>query len=478
MSIPLLMMLNPSKLRGEACVSKLSFLCVLLFLLMLPCTVMGAQIYAPSDVPNVQLADSTRFVSDPEHMLSTVALRQGDNILRTIRHTTSAEGVAVIVPSIGDLTPTEFCEKIFSSWKIGKSDKDNGFILLIAVDDRQAWIQTGYGLEGVLPDARCSEILRHSLVPSMKDGDIDSALTRTLQSIGDVLSDPEASEEIRSNRPDDAAGIDSEALRKAWGYMLQLLFVLADIFVIVYMIAAGKKKPGISRHQRAVQFGKVKMWTAAAAGILSGIYLVTLLAASSSMGDSLALIGLYLGVLWVLFGICSLIYNRLRYHGHKCSRCGSSMRLVKGSDRMKILDDARQLEEKLHTVDYDVWNCPECGLTETDAFPRNQSKYTRCPSCGTVAMTATADRVLVPPTTRREGVAERVNTCLYCHHHHNDQYRLPRKTSAADAALVAGILGAGLGRRHGGGGGFGGGGFGGGGFGGGSTGGGGGGASW
>ena len=419
----------------------------------------ASSVYSPADVPNVQLADASRFVSDPEHLLSSADLAAADSKLAEIRRATSAEGVAIIVPSIGDLTPTEFCEKIFTSWGIGKRDKDNGFILLIAPDDRQAWIQTGYGLEGALPDALCSSILRDNVVPAMKKGDTGTALNSALSAIGSVLTDPSVRDEILSSQREGASSAQVNTLSADvfWDFVG---IVIAIVFVggFVMFCLTLRRAKGKSRYEQAL------IWKGARKGMIAALIL--------SCGTA---------VVYALPAL--LIYKRKRNGTHKCSCCGAKMKKLSEEEDNTKLTPSQDLEERLDTVDYDVWVCPDCGAVDRYAFKKDQKKYTECPNCGAIANRLIEDLTVVPATTRQTGTGEKVYECANCHHRTHRRYGIPRKPDVSDAAVAGAILGsmAGRGRGNGGGGfggGFGGGGFGGGGFGGGSTGGGGGGASW
>ena len=411
-------------------------------------TSQAVRVYVPEDVPNVQRTDANRYVSDPERMLTASQLSEADAILSQIRRATTAEGVAIIVSSIGELTPTEFCEKIFTSWGIGKKDKDNGFILLVAVDDRKAWIQTGYGMEGVLTDADCATLLREYMVPYMKRGETGEAVVSTLSAIKTVLEDPVAMEEIRSQEADNtglqAQAISPEVLKKFMKLVALLIFIIGAVyFASLWFNSRGK-----------TQYEKALLWKKS---------LLPMLAATILSGGA--------GLLYA--AVAFLLYRYNRNGTHKCSNCGAKMKKLSEKEDNEKLTPSQDLEERLDTVDYDVWVCPDCGTVDKFAFKKNQNKYSQCPSCGTIAETLTEDHTIQPATTRREGIGERTYTCQYCNHKRKTNYRIPRKTD--DAAVAAGILGAALGssRRGGGGGGFGGGGFGGG-----HTGGGGGGASW
>ena len=162
----------------------------------------------------------------------------------------------------------------------------------------------------------------------------------------------------------------------------------------------------------------------------------------------------------LVFAVAGAILNwRARNARIKCDTCGHKMRKLDEHADNAYLTPSQDMEERLNTVDYDVWVCPQCGTVERFPFRQNQSEYTECPRCHAVAMKLYSDRVIRPATTRQEGLGEKIYRCEYCGHEERRQYRIPRKTNdtALMAAMAAGaLLGGGRGGR-GGGGGFGGG---------------------
>ena len=60
--------------------------------------------------------------------------------------------------------------------KFGKKGRDNGVLLVIAKNDHKLWITVGYGLEGALPDAVCSEIIRKVITPEFKKNDFAAGI--------------------------------------------------------------------------------------------------------------------------------------------------------------------------------------------------------------------------------------------------------------------------------------------------------------
>ncbi|MBL8013640.1 MAG: TPM domain-containing protein [Candidatus Omnitrophica bacterium] len=89
---------------------------------------------------------------------------------------TSAEIAVVTQNSIAPYDEFSYAQKIFDEWKIGKKGKDNGVLILLAVQERAWRIHTGYGVEGVLPDATCNIIGRQYMVPYFKKNDYSQGL--------------------------------------------------------------------------------------------------------------------------------------------------------------------------------------------------------------------------------------------------------------------------------------------------------------
>ncbi|RJQ49373.1 MAG: TPM domain-containing protein [Nitrospiraceae bacterium] len=73
-------------------------------------------------------------------------------------------------------------------WKLGQKGKDNGVLLLVALQDRKYRFEIGYGLEGILPDSLVGSIGRQYLVPYFKAGDYSSGIFETSLAVITVIS--------------------------------------------------------------------------------------------------------------------------------------------------------------------------------------------------------------------------------------------------------------------------------------------------
>lgn len=420
-------------------------------LLLLVSSAEGATDYTPAMMPNVQVEDASQYVSDPGGLLSSSVKAEVNGKLSALRQTTTCEAVVAIPPSIGEETAAEWSEQLFSLWKIGKKDKDNGVLMMISPGSRCTFIMTGYGMEGVLTDAACSNIVHRAIIPAMREDDLDKAVLDGVTLICQAVEDPAVAEELRSAQPDSVGEtldtLDPAVIWRLLNWVAWLAMLIGIVFFIMELARVRK----LDRYHKALRWRQSLP-----------VYVIV---SVFSLGAGL-----------ILLIIAWLIYRNNRLHTRRCSNCGGKMHRLSEEEDNARLSTSQDLEERLKTVDYDVWECPNCHHSETLAYKERQHRYQECPNCGTVAMGLVRDTVEKAPTTRSEGIGTREYECLFCHHIKRDRYKIPKKEDAAALAAAAGMAAA-ASRRRGGGGGFGGGGFGGG-FGGGATGGGGAGGSW
>ena len=98
--------------------------------------------------------------------------------------TQSSNQVAVlIVPSLEGEPLEEFSHRVATTWKLGQKGTDNGALLLVAIKERKVRIEVGYGLEGVLTDARSAQIIRNEIVPRFRAGDMPGGVIGGINAI-------------------------------------------------------------------------------------------------------------------------------------------------------------------------------------------------------------------------------------------------------------------------------------------------------
>jgi uncharacterized protein len=151
-------------------------LCVLLL------ATLGAQTLRAQDVPaHVGKVNDFAEVLDP-------AQRQALEVqLADLERATSAEVALVTMPTLGERPIENYATLLFNTWEIGKKDRDNGVLVLVAVRDRTMRIEVGYGLEGVLPDGLAGAIMRESFLPRFRSGEYVTGVREGMARVIDIV---------------------------------------------------------------------------------------------------------------------------------------------------------------------------------------------------------------------------------------------------------------------------------------------------
>jgi uncharacterized protein len=110
------------------------------------------------------------------------------SLIEELEQKTSAEIFVVTVQSIAPYDEKEYARMLFDNWKPGKKGKDNGVLVLVAIKERRWRIETGYGVEGILPDGRCGEIGRNYMVPYLKEGKYSEGLYYGVAAVAKVIA--------------------------------------------------------------------------------------------------------------------------------------------------------------------------------------------------------------------------------------------------------------------------------------------------
>jgi len=111
------------------------------------------------------------YVVDLAGVIDRNTAQKLNGYLKELEQKTTAQMIVLTVKTTGGEPIETYAVQAFERWKLGQKGKDNGVLLVVAVQDRRAKIEVGYGLEGVLPDAFCGRIGREVFAPYFKKGD-------------------------------------------------------------------------------------------------------------------------------------------------------------------------------------------------------------------------------------------------------------------------------------------------------------------
>ncbi len=294
-------------------------------------------------------ATNGTWVADPSHHLEPATVDSINSLLSRLSRETGTEIAVVAIDSTSGFEPFDVALALHRMWGVGQRGRDNGIVVLWVPTQRAVQVSVGYGLEGVLPDSRVGRIRDQAIFPAFRRNEFDAGM------LAGVTAISAAAREEKDARGSTMSTTNPPPNGRP-------------------LIEAGSGRRASRR-----------------TGIVFG-----------AMGGLLALAG---GV----GGVAAYRRRRSRQcpNGH-----GMMVRLDEQADDAQ-LDSGQQLEERLKSVNYDVWVCPTCQHVSIVPHRAWFSRYSKCQSCGRRTL-ETESRTLVRATTRYEGSEEVTEHCRNC----------------------------------------------------------------
>ncbi len=156
----------------------LATICVALLLSL------GASVVSAQNFP-----DYMGFVNDYAGLMSMQGKQALEARLTQLEKDTTAEVAVVTIKSLEGYSIEDYAVRLFENWKIGKKGKDNGVLLLVALDDRKMRIEVGYGLEPIITDGRAGRIRDDDVIPRFKNNDYESGIVAGINSVEKYIRD-------------------------------------------------------------------------------------------------------------------------------------------------------------------------------------------------------------------------------------------------------------------------------------------------
>jgi len=124
-----------------------------------------------------------RWVTDGPGILSPAVRTSLDQRLAAYERATGHQVLLWIGSSTGETPLEDWTVRTFAAWKVGRKGLDDGLVLFLFAQDRKLRIEVGYGLEGQMPDALASRIIREDITPRLASGDWDGAASAGVEQI-------------------------------------------------------------------------------------------------------------------------------------------------------------------------------------------------------------------------------------------------------------------------------------------------------
>lgn len=128
-----------------------------------------------------------QHVTDQTGTLDAAQIAEIEADLVALEQRKGSQVAVLIIPTTGDQALETYSLAVAEKNKLGRAKTDDGLLLLIAKDDRKARIEVGYGLEGAVPDALASRVIREYLTPKFRQGDFFGGIQDSLQAITKLI---------------------------------------------------------------------------------------------------------------------------------------------------------------------------------------------------------------------------------------------------------------------------------------------------
>ena len=151
----------------------------LLLLALLIMSIFNSGVFSAPDISHT----NEFYVNDFANVLSDDVEKHIVDIGKKLCDRTTAQVVVVTVSTTGDEDIFDYSLNLAREWGIGGSEKDNGCLIFISVDDRKSYIQVGYGLEGRLTDGKTGKLQDDYLISYLKEGDYDNGIKNLFNAI-------------------------------------------------------------------------------------------------------------------------------------------------------------------------------------------------------------------------------------------------------------------------------------------------------
>lgn len=211
------------------------------FFLLLVLLISSFLAFAQGDFP--EPPNPPRLVNDFTNTLSESERSALENKLVAYNDSTSTQISIVLIRSVGPYDISDYTFQLGEKWGIGRKDKDNGMLILAAMEDRKVFMATGYGLEGAIPDAVANRIVDNVIVPAFKSESYYEGLNQATDMVIKLA----------------AGEYDAEEVAKKGNNSGAIFFILFFIFMFIILPLIKNRKD--NNNHMGGKGGKVDLFT-------------------------------------------------------------------------------------------------------------------------------------------------------------------------------------------------------------------------
>lgn len=135
-----------------------------------------------------QLPKPKGLVNDFAHVISSEYEQRLVQVTHELLRATGVSVVVVTMPEIRGEDYNEYANRLYAAWGIGKKGEDRGVLIFVTIKERKMRIETGYGMEGVIPDGLAGEIRDQYMVPYLKENRFGEGLLNGTLAVAQIIA--------------------------------------------------------------------------------------------------------------------------------------------------------------------------------------------------------------------------------------------------------------------------------------------------
>ncbi len=352
-----------------------------------------AEVWTHETVPSPKVQGQNYYVANPDSVLTPETVEQLNELCTRLNTNTGVELAVVAIDEFDEnhYSAYGFALKLFNYWGIGSAERNTGVLIFLARGNRDIQIITGKGIEGMLTDGKCGELLDDNLY-YFSENDFNAGMLSLCRDMEDFLMKPDNRSELMLGwTPENTIVAD---VLLGWIFIGCILMALLGYLGYKRLHGEpGQPAENVLKRADDAQMGM---------GCLSFLF-------------PLPMLFLY------------LFYRFFPKHPEvkpmKCKKCGAEMESVP-----MTLSKTQLKEQDLHVFAFVKWRCPSCGAEETGKYDgREKYKYSKCDSCGGLTTLVTKEETVRYATQFHDGERIDTYTCQCCGAVEEVRVVLPRK---------------------------------------------------
>jgi uncharacterized protein len=175
-----------------------------------------------------------RYFNDYANVVSRAVADQLNSKLEDFERTSSDQVIVAVYPKMEtDSSIDDYTVRVARAWRVGQKLKNNGVVLFVFVQNRQMFIQVGYGLEGALPDALCKQITEYQIKPYFKNGDYTGGL---MAGVNAILA------AVKGEYKGTGVTVREKGARRSQDYSTLIIILVIVAFIVLRAVAGTRRR--------------------------------------------------------------------------------------------------------------------------------------------------------------------------------------------------------------------------------------------